>query len=877
MLSGTKAIGSIVALVVILLTGCLPIASAQGSQLLLNGNFEGNYTAGIADGWGDNSSWANVKVRYSSDRTDAHHGTAQKIECLDFKSGAVQFVQFNVPLVHGHIYEARLWLKGDVRSPVEVLLRKHGSPYSVYFSNSFDVNGEWREYTLTGVADSDDTGAMFMIKFAGTGALWVDDAQFTDVTNRVSTAAAVKGNLLSNGSFETGVDRWGVQFSESDYGSEMAVEMLDRQPAISHDNVKFGASSLLLDIPDHGRFVLTSPYVRVNPGRLHTLSLWAASEQPRTLRIGIASGYFGKTREYSREIKIWRGWQRYTFSAQLPPAPENAYYVMVDGGGAGRIWFDGIQLEEGEASNFSPHSPVEIGLVRENTPTLYEVGEAIRLRARLSVGEAGGDVTVAIKAVDYHGHITELRKETLRVGSHSVRELTFTYPSTQSGYYRIIAEARRNGKILDVSEMAIGIVPLRDGKPSPVSPFGNHARFNRASLDEALKLGVSWLRMHPPLATKWFVVEKDKGHFVYPDEAVALAKGRGFNILGSLDTTPRWASSAPSDLKSQEADGFRSYPARDLADWERYVYQTVLHFKGVIDYWEVWNEPDSSFLNVAGFMGERRKPAVYAELLKAAYRAAKRANPDAVIVAGCSSSQTPEDWVEKIFSEGAYDYMDVLSFHYYTDGRPGDELGTPTSVHINKIRGLMRKYGKGRQKPIWETESGIMFPGSAYGNLLQVGPGYRTPEDAATYLVRNYIHLLSSGVEKWFYYSMVSSHRIDRAEATGFFEWDGSPRPAAVAYAQLAWALSNTRFSRVLSLPTGLQGAEFIGPDRAVQIVWDRDRPKNSPLPVLIRNPGSYSEVVVYDMMGAVLERERNVSAIRVAMTQEPVYVIFRK
>lgn len=853
------------------------ISHALEHSLLSNGGFEEGYAKGIAAGWEDNSGWAKLSVRYASDKVSAHRGAAQKIECLDFKSGAVQFVQFNIPLVKGHTYEARLWMKGEVRSPVEVLLRKHGSPYSVYFSNSFDVNEEWREYTLTGVADADDSGAMFMIKFAGTGALWVDDAQFTDVTNRVATASAVKGNLLSNGSFETGLDRWGVQFSETEYGSEMAVQRLDRQPVITHDNAKLGASSLLLNIPDHGRFVLTSPYVQVNPGRQHTLSLWAASEQPRTIRIGVASGYFGKNREYSREIKVGRGWQRYTFSAHLPAAPENAYHVLIDGGGAGRLWFDGIQLEEGEASSFTPHSPVEIGLVRENTPTLYEVGEAVRLRARLSVGDAGGDVMVVIKAVDYRGQVTELHKETLRVGSNTVRELAFTHPSTQSGYYKIIAEARRNGKILDVSEMAIGIVPLRDGKPYLTSPFGNHARFNPASLDDARKLGVSWLRMHPPLATKWFVVEKDKGHFVYPDEAVALAKDRGFNVLGSLDTTPRWASSAPFDLKSQEADGFRSYPARDLADWERYVFQTVLHFKGVIDYWEVWNEPDSPFLNVAGFLGERRKPAAYAELLKTAYRAAKRANPDVVILAGCSSSQMPEDWVEKIFSEGAYDYLDVLSFHYYTDGRSGDELGTPTSAHIVKLRELMRKYGKGGQKPIWESESGMMFPGTAYGNLLQVGPGYRSPENAAAYLVRNYVHLLSSGVDKWFYYSMFTSHRSDRLEATGLFEWDGSPRPAAVAYAQLAWTLSNTRFSRVLSLPTGLQGAEFIGQDKAVQIVWTRDHPKNSHFPVLISNPGPYSEVVVYDMMGVALKRERNVSAIRVEAMREPVYVIFRK
>ena len=34
--------------------------------------------------------------------------------------------------------------------------------------------------------------------------------------------------------------------------------------------------------------------------------------------------------------------------------------------------------------------------------------------------------------------------------------------------------------------------------------------------------------------------------------------------------------------------------------------------------------------------------------------------------------------------------MDVLSFHLYTDGRPGDVLDTPTGVYIDGLRSLMR-------------------------------------------------------------------------------------------------------------------------------------------------------------------------------------------
>ena len=82
-------------------------------------------------------------------------------------------------------------------------------------------------------------------------------------------------------------------------------------------------------------------------------------------------------------------------------------------------------------------------------------------------------------------------------------------------------------------------------------------------------------------------------------------------------------------------NGFPAYPPVSLDDWQDYVSATVSHYKGMIDDWEVWNEPDSSgFLKLAGFASELRKPGVYVNLVSSAYKAAKAANPNARIVAG---------------------------------------------------------------------------------------------------------------------------------------------------------------------------------------------------------------------------------------------------
>jgi hypothetical protein len=189
----------------------------------------------------------------------------------------------------------------------------------------------------------------------------------------------------------------------------------------------------------------------------------------------------------------------------------------------------------------------------------------------------------------------------------------------------------------------------------------------------------------------------------------------------------------------------------------------------------------------------------------------------------------------------------------------------------------MRKYGKGSEKPIWESESGIMYPESAYQNVLQVLPGPTSSgKDAAAYIVRNYIQLLSSGVSKWFYYDALVEHRIDRNDAAGFFEWDGSPRPLAIAYANLSWILGNARFNRNLELPDGVAGAEFSDENRIVNVFWAKGWSGDRKVDITIRNTDSYSSITVYDLMGNVLRKSQNKN-INILATKEPIYVVLTK
>ncbi len=869
---------SLIALLIFILSSYGQILHAKDSTELANGSFDRFRSNGIASEWADNSGWADVSVKYSVETSEAHSKQSQKIECIDFKSGAVQFVQSGLRISRGQNYAVSIWMKGDIDSPVQILLRKHGTPYTTYFSKSFKVDDTWREYKFSGIAAADDPDAFFMVHFASTGTLWLDDVAITEAGADRSAVLPLIGNLIANGSFEVGLDRWGINIREADgYEYAMPIEMHNQQPVVDVRNAEFGRSSLKIIIPKNGRALLTSPYLKVNPGRKYSLSLWSASDKNRTIRIGLGAGSWGQRASLAKTFQVGRVWKKYSFSTVLPPAPEDAYHVFVESEGDGNIWIDGVQLEEGDASQYASHGLAEIGLKREGIATLYEVGKDVHLAAVVS-SEKGGSFHASIKSVSYEGTISTLWNGDVVLAPNERREIKFECPAGHPGYYKLVAEVSKAGKLLDSSEMAVGFVAKHVTEPSLDSPFGGHAHFNLESFNNMKLLGVGWLRMHPPQGTKWFLVEKDKGKFVFYDQPILLAKSMGFNILGSLDTTPRWASTAPSDQSGQGFHGYRSYAPRDLADWENYVYQTVSHYKGTIDYWEIWNEPDSGgFLKVAGLMGQFRKPAVYAELLKTAYIAAKRANPNAVIVGGVGTGQPPTTWVEEIFKHGAYKYMDVLSFHFYTDGRPGDALDTPTGVFVSQLKSLMRNYGNGNEKPIWESESGIMRPLTSYKNILEVSSGYpMSADDSVAYLIRNYVYLLANGVSKWFYYGMFTSHQIDRSDATGFFEWDGSPRPMALAYANLISMIGGAKYSRTLEFGKDILGEEFASVGGVVDVLWTRGwKNKSVNLTLPVSHP--YVSAIVYDAMGNVIGRTAAGRGVSLVVTKSPLYVVFLK
>src|SRR5207253_6635671 len=103
------------------------------------------------------------------------------------------------------------------------------------------------------------------------------------------------------------------------------------------------------------------------------------------------------------------------------------------------------------------------------------------------------------------------------------------------------------------------------------------------------------------------------------DLIVRLARNDNMEVIARLDRPPSWTR---RDNQHPER------PPDDFARYGDFVFDVVKHFKGQIHYYQIWNEP-----NIYPEWGEQAPDAAgYVKLLQVAYRRAKEADPNVVIL-----------------------------------------------------------------------------------------------------------------------------------------------------------------------------------------------------------------------------------------------------
>jgi hypothetical protein len=357
-------------------------------------------------------------------------------------------------------------------------------------------------------------------------------------------------------------------------------------------------------------------------------------------------------------------------------------------------------------------------------------------------------------------------------------------------------------------EHAAPLPPLPAGETSDVSCGFNVAFWsspedlerNERYLDMAADAGCLWIR----LQFTWRDLQPSAGADIERriwgyDQIVGAAYARDLHILVDVTHPPDWARPAAPTLPA-DPDAFAAFLS-DLAG----------HFRGRVDAWQIWNEP-----NLIDENNGRIDPHGFLALLRVAYPAVKQADPNALVVfPGLAPTSLmyddwalDDDWYLQALLEinhgEAAQYFDVLGVQAYGAGNspdtffPGNLADHPNWVdapefyfrHVEQLRAVMVNEGFA-DKPIWITEMG--WPIGRLADVYGYGE-WITPQLQAQYLTRAYqiMRLEWHWVDVAIVWHLNAAEYGDVSSAFSGFSVtnsNGSPRPAYSAIRRMvaAW------------------------------------------------------------------------------------------
>ena len=253
--------------------------------------------------------------------------------------------------------------------------------------------------------------------------------------------------------------------------------------------------------------------------------------------------------------------------------------------------------------------------------------------------------------------------------------------------------------------------------------------------DKVAASGVKKVR----LQSGWARTEKEKGvyDFAWLDDIV-----RNFTVRG----IEPWICLCYGNPLYTEAAGkvFGAvgcppiFTEEERSAWRRYVRAVVERYRGTVNYFEIWNEPDGIWCWKHGV-----NAAELGSFTLDTAKAIKQANPEAKTIGGVVC-QRRLDFLNTAFQTGMGQYLDYISFHEYTHNERN------VFEKVGSYRALAQFYNPAIG--LIQGESGSQSRSGGHGALHT---GAWTEEIQAKQLARHTIADLLAGVHFTSYFSCV--------------------------------------------------------------------------------------------------------------------------
>lgn len=622
--------------------------------------------------------------------------------------------------------------------------------------------------------------------------------------------------------------------------------------------------------------------IKLDKDKTYTLSAWVKASNPGI--IGVLS-----TRERKEEYKIERElpteWERISLtfkpeSFKVENHHRMTFSIKPHSSAVGMVWLDSVQLEEGEIATAYQVEPLEFGAVLE-TPkddkllkksALKDTGFTLRFRNNTDK-DVQRKISYVIK--DYWKRECASGDVVVTLPACANHSINVAIPALKCGYYHVEFS---DGQTL-YDEVVFGVYePMKyAGKLPKDWPLGCH---DSSGMQILRDLGFGWVRMFHDFRMVEANPQKGVFNFKNIDKAVALCENANLNIMpilgpalqsggGFYGHIPEWAI----EKKQKSAipgSGINpvSHPSQNA--WGDYVRAVTARYKGRIDTWEIFNEPDCWIT-----------PDEYLVYLQTAYKAAKSVNPNSVIVAGSTTSdfgKRPLPWTKAFMEKDGYKSFDAISVHMYGIAMPELNMGGADN-YLTYLRNLLKS--KGRDIPVIHSEKSYAAAKLGYSRrkfdlppTYHSTPGFKVKDlqEKAEWLLRETILDSCTGKGPFFWFGEATSWNAKAPRIISGFdpywlyhvEFDGSPLPELLAANGLARMIEGRSTpTEIAKISKDSYVGIYSGTDGSVAALW------NIRGKFRIELPPDGDNFKLYDFFGEPLERQGRI----VTLTTTPVYL----
>jgi hypothetical protein len=357
-------------------------------------------------------------------------------------------------------------------------------------------------------------------------------------------------------------------------------------------------------------------------------------------------------------------------------------------------------------------------------------------------------------------------------------------------------------------------------------------------VEDMIKMGVESVRVDSML--HWAEVERGKGVFDLTGYGI---QERYLGLLTKHDIEPMVILCYGNPFYDQGPNAtYLYYPPTTpggIKAFGEYCYRLVKYYHNEVKYWEIWNEPNTTF------WPPRADVVQYMALLREASRRIHEADPEAFVISGGAWAvtekdharvpnwYTPESWYEKCFAMGLKGLVSAIGVHLYRiPPEGGDDV-------IQDLKAILKKYDA-QNMAIWDTEDG--YDADRFGQVVK-----------AKYLARLFLNNYAQGVEKTFWFYMGWDNPSERGQDLAPFDSHRNPLPAFFAYRSVSEVLRGCPTNETTHYQFSFE-PEQVGYRQTVQkylryYIFQTKRPaKRTLLAVWLKVPGqeSYPEIRVF-------------------------------